>query len=1009
MSPADWRLRRGFYLGLTLFVAALLLVALVSLSRLHADALENASLHADAHARNVEALLTKTLSFTDLVTVATLKRVEPTQPLGRLDQFFGAALSDAPFLRSVSIIDEQGSIVESSNPHNIGKQRDMAGFLPPARPGLGGVRVGLPLQGRDFADADLESPTGISPESVYFVPLLSQRLLEEGEVALLAALNPEYFINQILQNLPIEHGVVDILRYDDIVLMSSDPHISPGAPGRRPTDTETGEHRSGGREFLSAYQVSSRYPVAVAVHLDRSHALVGYRDGTRTILIALIPALLMIISLAVLYDWRRVQLSARQEETERLQRLNTAQVFNATSEGIIITDADGTISDVNQAFTRITGYSREEALGRNPRFLQSGLQSDDFHRDMWRTLLANDHWEGEYWNRRKDGRTYPQMSYISVVRDARQAVRHFIALVSDVTGLNETREHLQRLAHQDALTGLPNRILFADRLSQAMSQSRRSSRPLLVGYLDLDGFKAVNDTLGHRAGDDLLILIAKRIRETLRAGDTLARLGGDEFVVVLMETAVDDRGKIVLQRILEAATHTVDHAGAGLSVSASLGVTVYPQEEEVDADQLLRQADQAMYKAKLNGKGRYQLFNASQDRHARDLAALIAAIRIALEEDQLTLYYQPKVNLRTGTVFGFEALIRWRHPVRGLLLPGEFLTPFESHPIGIMLGQWVIEHALTQLESWMAQNLDLSVGINVSAVQLQDPAFAERLASCLARHPRVNPARVEIEILESSAVTDMSSVSKAIKECGRLGVRFSLDDFGTGYSTLTYLKRLPVHALKIDRSFVRDMLIDPDDLTIVQGIIGLAEGFRHEAIAEGVETEEQAELLVGLGCDLAQGYFVARPMPAELLPGWIRDWRPPHDWATLGVIPGPERALVAACVEHRAWLNDAASYLRGESRDAPSSDVDADSLATWLSCQTADTASSVEVRQVLSRIAGLHAESRALAAGLLVNASMAAGSEPIDSGELKLGAERLYAFADELYQHVMVLVRLRLV
>ncbi len=571
-----------------------------------------------------------------------------------------------------------------------------------------------------------------------------------------------------------------------------------------------------------------------------------------------------------------VDLTVRKQAEERLQL--AASVFGHAREGIVITDAQGTIVDVNGAFTRITGYGREEAVGQNPSMLKSGRQDAAFYEVMWRDLKEQGHWSGEIWNRCKDGEVYAELLTISAVRDGAGAVQQYVGLFSDITAIKQHQSELEHIAHYDALTNLPNRVLLADRLQQAMAQAQRRGQQLAVVYLDLDGFKAINDRHGHEVGDQVLITLARRMKQALREGDSLARLGGDEFVAVLIDLDDMAASRPMLSRLLAACAQGVQVAERGLQVSASLGVTFYPQSQEIDADQLLRQADQAMYQAKMAGKNRYHLFDAEQDSSIRGRHESLERIRMALEDHEFVLHYQPKVNMRSGQIIGAEALIRWQHPEKGLLPPAMFLSVIEDHALTVDIGEWVIDTALTQMELWQAAGLDMRVSINVGARQLQQGDFVDRLKFILARHPSVKSSHLELEVLETSALEDIAQVSQVIEACAQIGVKFALDDFGTGYSSLTYLKRLRVAMLKIDQSFVRDMLEDPDDLAILEGIIGLAEAFRREVIAEGVETVEHGSALLQLGCELAQGYGIARPMPAGQMHQWAATWQPDAAW-----------------------------------------------------------------------------------------------------------------------------------
>lgn len=566
-------------------------------------------------------------------------------------------------------------------------------------------------------------------------------------------------------------------------------------------------------------------------------------------------------------------ITERKKDEEKLQL--AASVFTHAREGIIITDAASNIVEVNDTFTSITGYTRDDALGENPRMLSSDRQSPAFYVDLWRTMSEKDFWTGEIWNRRKNGEVYAQMLTLSAVRDADGKLQNYVALFSDITSIKEHEQQLEKIAHFDALTQLPNRLLLADRLQQAMLQCQRRNDFLAVAYLDLDGFKAINDTYGHDAGDEFLVALAQSMKSTLREGDTLARIGGDEFIAVLVGLAEFYDHQPLLERLLQAArsplTVNTKIGPVQLQVSASIGVTLFPQ-DNADADLLMRHADQAMYVAKQSGKNHYRLFDVAQEEAQKAHQESLANIERALAQQEFELYYQPKVNLDTGRVTGAEALIRWQHPERGLLAPASFLPVIEDHPLSIAVGEWVIATALAQMRLWQDQGLALPVSVNIGAHQLQQDGFAARLGELLAACPQVSPQQLQLEVLETTLLKDLVKVSEVMAACQLLGVSFALDDFGTGYSSLTHLRHLPAQTLKIDQSFVRDMLEDASDLAIVSGVIGLAQAFNREVIAEGVETAAHGQRLLSMGCALVQGYGIARPMPAHDLADWIVRW-----------------------------------------------------------------------------------------------------------------------------------------
>ena len=447
----------------------------------------------------------------------------------------------------------------------------------------------------------------------------------------------------------------------------------------------------------------------------------------------------------------------------------------------------------------------------------------------------------------------------------------------DVTPQREQEVMLQRLALYDALTGLPNRVLLARKLQECMAQARDTGKQLSVAYLDLDGFKPVNDRLGHGAGDRLLVVVGGRLTRALQPVDTVARLGGDEFVILMPGLDSEADCERIPGRVMESisAPYTLDTER--VVVTASIGYTIFPQ-DDADADTLLRHADQAMYAAKQAGRNRFHQFDAAQERAVQLLRAQGHYLREALAQAQFTLYLQPKVDMRSGTVVGAEVLSRWLHPERGLVPPGEFLPLLEGTELEIGFGEWVAEAALTVLEQLQDRGMPMPLSINIAAQHLQQPGFADWVAACVARHPRVPAHLVEIEITESAALYDLSAVADTLNAVRAMGVTVALDDFGTGYSSLTYLRRLPMDTLKIDQSFVHGMMGDPGDLAIVQGVIGLARSFGYRVIAEGVETVEQGQMLLQLGCLQAQGYCIARPMPLEDFIGWTPHWQPPAEW-----------------------------------------------------------------------------------------------------------------------------------
>ena len=686
------------------------------------------------------------------------------------------------------------------------------------------------------------------------------------------------------------------------------------------------------------------------------------------------------------------------------QRINeerlrlAATVFAHAHEGILITDADTRIIDVNTAFTRITGYSREEAIGRKPSFLSSGRQDAAFYEAMWSTLKREDHWIGEVWNRRKDGKVYAETLAISAVRDDAGSVQRYVALFSDITMLKMQQEQLSHIAYYDALTDLPNRVLLGDRLEHEMRHAERDHSHLAVVYLDLDGFKEVNDAYGHDVGDRVLVEVATRLSHSLRADDTLARLGGDEFVAILSRLDNPNSCVELLPRMLASAAQPLLIDGHEISVSASLGVTLYPQSEPIDPDQLLRQADQAMYQAKLGGKNCYHFFDDEQDRNIRGRAERIEELRSALQSGKLQLHYQPKVNMHSGEVIGVEALIRWPQADGSMRMPADFLPLIEHNRLAAELDEWVMDTALRQLEQWDAAGTKLQVSVNISAYHLQQNDFGARLAEVLARHPGIAHERLTIEVLETTALMDLQRMRQVILDAQAMGVVFALDDFGTGYSSLDYLKNLPARELKIDRGFVRDMLDDRDDLAILEGIVGLATAFRRDLVAEGVENVDHGELLIALGCEVAQGYGIGRPMPAGQLPAWAKAWQPDPRWLDARPIARDDLPVIFAMVEHRAWVNALKSQLNGRHLHQPELAEHACQFGRWLDHEGANRYGD---QGGFATIRGLHHRIHELAPSILDQ------HQNGDPDAAQQGLQRLLGMRDSLLTELRQLLRSR--
>jgi diguanylate cyclase (GGDEF)-like protein/PAS domain S-box-containing protein len=566
------------------------------------------------------------------------------------------------------------------------------------------------------------------------------------------------------------------------------------------------------------------------------------------------------------------------ETQTALERQTLAKsLFQNLQEGLMITDAALRVVDVNPAYCKITGQSREETLGTVPTMLKHahlGATEAEQPPTLGASLEAAGAWRGEIFHRRRDGEPCVLQVAACAVRNQAGEVQNHVLAISDMTQARQQIEQLRRQAHFDELTGFPNRVRLTQLLMEALATAERDGTLLTVCFLDLDYFKPVNDQFGHHAGDQLLIKLADRLRRSLRtqarSDDLVARIGGDEFVL-LLRTATTVESRQAVERVLRQVhlPFALDASESPISITASLGATVYPLDLS-DAGTLLRHADQAMYGAKQAGRNGYRFFDADHDRRTEAHFVALARVQEALDANELCLYYQPTIDMRDGSVIGVEALLRWNHPERGMLLPGQFLPLIEHTGLAVSVGNWVMRCGIEQLAQWQSMGLDLRLSVNVSARQLQEPAFARHLGQLLEQQISPVADRLVIEILETTALADMARTCALMQECRALGVRFALDDFGTGYSTLTYLKRLPLDMLKIDRSFVINMLNDRHDLAIVEGVIGLSETFGCSVVAEGVDTLEQARRLIEIGCNIGQGNGIAAPMPADEVMAWAR-------------------------------------------------------------------------------------------------------------------------------------------
>ncbi len=654
---------------------------------------------------------------------------------------------------------------------------------------------------------------------------------------------------------------------------------------------------------------------------------------------------------------RYALLRHERDEQDRLAR----SVFEHASEAILITDSEGKILQVNEAFTQITGYSQEEALGQTPALLKSGHHNEHFYRKLWQELQAQGQWRGEVWNRRKNGELFAEQLNINAVRDQRNEITQYVALFSDITQMKEEQRSLHHKANHDALTGLPNRSLFLDRLEQAFVSLRRHGGRLAVVFLDLDGFKPVNDTYGHDAGDWVLQEVSQRILGCLRAEDTLARIGGDEFVLLLQHQTDMPLTLKLLQRVLSEVGRTFHWKQEELRVSASLGVSLYSGESGVTAEHLMQQADEAMYQAKKAGKNDFRFYDAALAVTAAEQVSRESEIRTALDKQELQIFYQPILDLQSGQPVAVEALLRWQHPEKGLLTSDEFIQDLEAADLWLNLHQWVLEQVLLQLNAWYARGLQLPISLNIAAGQLKQPRFPELLyQQCLGRLPA--PGSLSLEVKELDALDKLSAMESLQAACEPLGIRLVLDDFGAGYSSLPFLKRLGVAELKTDRTFIDRLLDSSSDLAVVEASLGLATAFRCRLTAKGVEQAQACYLLARLGCHQAQGRYLCEPLSVQGLEAWLKSRKSVGAWSSeYGLYQRDDLPLVTAAVDHRAWVHQLEEFLAGHLQHPPPLKLDACRFGRWWHAQTGE----LSQHPLFKRLGEIHTEVHTTAESIL--------------------------------------------
>ena len=615
----------------------------------------------------------------------------------------------------------------------------------------------------------------------------------------------------------------------------------------------------------ATYIIKDSEKAADAVFKDAQQMEADFHKQLIQKIIFLFVFVTAVLGIAAVFLIKLLHSKDQEVEQNQNQLRVLASSFNL-QEGIIICDENGLIIKTNQAFSNITGYSAEEALGRNPRFLSSGRHDASFYTEMWKSLLANGKWDGEVWNRRKTGEIYPENLAIVIIKDSEGKTINYVASMTDITKRVAASEEIKQLAFFDSLTGLPNRRLLLDRLAQTLHSNERTGNHGALLFLDLDNFKAINDSYGHDSGDLLLQQAAVRIVDSVRAIDTVSRIGGDEFVVILQslnqqESEAVIEAEIIAKRILYSLNVPYKIKGRDDLCSTSIGATIF--QSNADSIDVLKQADIALYKAKESGRNVLFFFDPIMQTIINAQAEIKRDLKEALLQHQFELYYQVQVDVN-GAPVGAEALLRWLHPTKGYISPADFIPIAEESQAIISIGDWVIDAACAQLKAWESNELThtLSLSVNISAKEFRAENFVEKLKMTI-RHHAINPSKLRFELTEGMLISDINGAIETMNKLNELGIYFELDDFGTGYSSLQYLKRLPVYQLKIDRTFVRDVVESVNEQGIVRAIIAMAEALQIRVLAEGVETKAQRQHLADIGCNYFQGYLFGKPVPID--------------------------------------------------------------------------------------------------------------------------------------------------
>ncbi|MFA7268430.1 MAG: EAL domain-containing protein [Sterolibacterium sp.] len=826
--------------------------------------------------RNIEHLLS---------TIAEEQKSLTPAQRADFDALLAKRKAQFPEIRSLVVINAEGRVEFTATPKLKGfdsSQRDY--FV---------AHIAKPLEPNFYVSRPFKTATGNDMSIAFSVAIYDDSNKFQGMAV--SGIDPKYFESVLAQVKPALEGSIAALfnKHGDLIFRIPSPERnkdisvfgSSSVKEHIGSDNSLTRHigisATDGMKRIYAISRVGNTGISVAVATPFDIVLSGWRWNLFLragifIFTAAVTLLLTWIAQSREQERRKAESARKQSETE----LHIAAAAFESQEGMVVTDAACNILRVNRAFTEITGYPPEEIVGRNPRILKSSRHDADFYRAMWESIRNTGGWQGEIWDRRKNGEEYPKWLIISAVRNDEGVVTHYIGSHYDITERKKAEEKIAELAYFDTLTGLPNRFSLNERLAQALGTAERNGKQLAVMLIDLDHFKTINDTLGHLIGDQILVQVAHRLTEAVRQSDLVARLGGDEFIVVLPEIDTPADVAHVADKILTAvsAPYLIDEQE--LQSSPSIGICLFP-DDATEKQDLIKKADVAMYHAKAKGRRNYQFFKEEIQMAAVQRLSIEADLRKALAGQQFVLHYQPQLDLRSGRLVGVEALVRWQHPVRGLVPPNDFIPIAEETGLIQALGDWVLEEACRQLHRWQTgDTAHIRISVNLSASQFLDKKLPHRIHELMGQYG-LAPESLDLEVTESMTMSSPRDTIAAMNILKQRGLTLSVDDFGTGYSSLSYLKLFPISTLKIDRSFVKDIETDQNDADICDVTVLLAHKLGLDVVAEGVETQAQFKYLHSIGCEKIQGYLISKPLPIDEVETFIRNYRPMPELGTI--------------------------------------------------------------------------------------------------------------------------------